>query len=117
MTKTKILLYTLPLLVLACSMTAPQSGAAIPLPMSKQTNHANPPPAPTICQVRTGVGAGALNLRTCGGIHCLIATILHEGETLTQTQAQAVNGWLAVKTASGLQGWVNSKYINCKVTK
>jgi len=110
----KILFYFLPLLVMACTLTA-QSAAVDALPIAKQTNPASPTPAPQVCHVKTGIEAGALNLRTCGGTACPVVIVLHEGETLTQTQT--VNGWLAVETASGLHGWVNSKYLTCEVGK
>ena len=125
MTNTKPLFILLTLLAMACTLTA-QSAAinatSLPEPSKddlRQTTTASPTlsPAPKICQVKTGVDAGALNLRACGGIHCPIASVLHEGETLTQTEAQAVNDWLEVQTANGLTGWVNSKYLDCEVTK
>lgn len=113
MHKSKILFTLLPLLVMACSLTA-QSAAAV-AKVGRQTNPATITPAPPACQVKTGIDAGKVNLRTCGGTYCPVAIILHEGETLTQTQPQPVKGWIAAKTASGLHGWVNSKYIDCEV--
>lgn len=113
MTNTKILFTLLPLLVTACSLTA-QSAAAV-VQVGRQTTPATVTPAPLMCQVKTGFSAGAVNLRTCGGIHCPVVITLHEGETLTPTQDQAVNGWLAIETASDLRGWINSKYIDCEV--
>lgn len=110
MHKSKILFTLLPLLVMACSLTA-QNAAAV-AQVGRQTNPATLTPAPLICQVKTGFEAGKVNLRSCGGTDCPVLIILHEGETLTQTQA--VNGWLAVKTASGLHGWINSKYADCR---
>lgn len=112
MHKSKIVFTLLPLLVMACSLTA-QSAAVNALPIAKQNNPATLPPAPPACQVKTGIDAGKVNLRTCGGTDCPVLIVLHEGETLTPTQDQAVNGWLAVETASGLHGWINSKYTNC----
>jgi uncharacterized protein YgiM (DUF1202 family) len=114
MKNTKTLTFILlPLLMLACTLTAqsplPQQakrGAIRPIMPAEQP----PTQAPKTCTVTTGIDAGNLNLRTCAGIGCPVATVLHEGETLTQTQT--VKGWLAVETASGLRGWVNSKY--CK---
>lgn len=118
MTNTKLLFILLPLLAMACTLTA-QSAVINATSLPEQTATARPTlsPAPNVCQVKTGMDAGALNLRTCGGIHCPIASILHEGETLTQTEAQAVNDWLEVQTANGLTGWVNSNYLECEVTQ
>jgi uncharacterized protein YgiM (DUF1202 family) len=69
------------------------------------------------CQVKTGFEAGTLNLRTCGGTYCPIATILHEGETLTQIDPETVDGWTPVRSSGGLHGWVNSKYLICEEIK
>ena len=116
MTDTKKLFVLLPLFLLACTLTA-QSAAVSASPLQKQMPTASPTPAPKMCKVRTGVDAGALNMRTCGALNCPVVIVLREGETLTQNQAQAVNDWFAVKTANGLTGWVNSNYINCEVKK
>jgi hypothetical protein len=70
-----------------------------------------------MCQVKTGFEVGALNLRTCGGAHCPIADILHEGDTLTQTLPQTADGWVPVRNSSGVQGWANSKYLDCEAGK
>ncbi len=122
-TNFRTFLYILPLLVMACSLTA-QSAAVMASPMPEQTATAKPAqisapsltPAPKMCQVKTGLDAGALNLRACGGTDCPVLTVLREGETLTQTKAQPVNDWLEVQTANGLTGWVNSNYLDCEVT-
>jgi len=66
-----------------------------------------------MCQVKTGIETGALNLRACGGTDCPVLIVLHEGETLTQTEQESVNEWMDVITAGGLQGWVNSNYLDC----
>lgn len=118
MTNTKILFILLPLLVMACTLTA-QSAVMSATSLTEQIQTASPTrtPAPLMCHVKTGIEVGALNLRTCGDTDCPVLIVLHEGETLTQTKAQAVNSWLAVKTANGLTGWANSKYLNCEVTK
>ena len=115
MTNIKMLFVLLPLLVMACALTA--QSAAMTLPIAKQTNPATPTLAPNECNVKTGIETGTLNLRTCGGTYCPTVTILHEGETLTQTDPEAVDGWIPVGNSSGLQGWVNSKYLDCEVGK
>jgi len=108
MTNIKTFLTFLLLLMLACSSTAPI--AVVSQPISTRAPPATP--APQLCQINTGVEAGTVNLRTCGGTYCPIATILHEGDTLTQTAPETVDGWTPVRSSGGLQGWVNSKY--CK---
>lgn len=118
MTNTKLLFILLPLLAMACTLTA-QNAVINATSLPEQTATARPTlsPAPLVCRVKTGMDAGALNLRMCGGVHCPIASVLHEGETLTQTEAQAVNDWLEVITANSLTGWVNSNFLDCEVTK
>jgi len=124
MTNTNIrtFLYILPLLVMACTLTAqatPQDGRgaviAQTIKPTEQTATASPTlsPAPNVCHVKTGIDAGALNLRTCGGIDCPVLIVLHEGETVTQTEQKPVNGWIEVMTANGWTGWVNSNYTDC----
>ncbi len=107
---------------MACTLTAQSDPAStrggalvVTVKPTEQTQTASLTPAPLICQVKTGMESGALNLRTCGGTDCPVLVVLHEGETLTMTQA--VNGWLEVATSDGLQGWVNSEYTDCEVTK
>ena len=116
MTNTRPVFILLPLLLLACTLTT-QHAVMSPTSLPEQTTAASPTqtltPTPLMCQVKTGMEAGALNLRTCGSIDCPIASVLHEGESLTQTRPQAVSGWIAVRTASGLTGWVNSNYLDC----
>jgi len=109
-------LILLPLLLLACTLSAsgtplPQDGRGALVATVKPTEQQTASPAPQVCQVKNG--AGALNLRACGATSCPVVIALREGETLTQTQT--VDGWLAVETAGGLRGWVNSKY--CEVMK
>lgn len=125
-TKPRTFLYLLPLLVLACTLTAQvtplsQDGRGVIVAQTvkptKQTQTAILTPAPNICHVKTGINAGALNLRTCGGTDCPVLIVLHEGATLTQTEQEPVNEWMEVITAGGLQGWVNSNYTDCEVTK
>jgi hypothetical protein len=119
-TKIRTLLFLLPLLALACTLSAigtppPQDGrgALVAQTVKPTEQTASPTPAPQVCQVKNG--AGALNLRACGATSCPVVIALREGETLIQTEPQTVDGWLAVETASGLRGWVNSKY--CEVMK
>lgn len=129
MNQTKPLYFLLPLFlsVLACTLTAktiPQGNTAAMVANTAKATQSNPATVTTTlmpmvqaCRVTTGLPDGRLNLRACSGIDCPIVTTVNEGETLFQTQA--VDGWLAVKTAGGLIGWVNSQFTNCKneVTK
>ncbi|MDL1911532.1 SH3 domain-containing protein [Chloroflexi bacterium CFX6] len=130
MTNIKPLFFLLPLLVMACTLTAPSAAnVAMSLPEQIQTAEPTPSasaptftPAPRVCEVKTGIESGALNLRACGGMDCPVLIVLREGETLTQThrvepvetETQPVNGWMEVITAGGLRGWVNSNYTDCE---
>ena len=120
MTNTRSVFILLPLLLLACTLTA-QSAAVREMPLPEQTITASPTktltPAPLMCRVKTGIESGGLNLRTCGGTECPVLIVLHEGETLTQTEQEPVNDWIQAMAAGGLQGWVNSTYLDCEVTK
>jgi len=115
MTNIKMLFILLPLFVMACTLTT--QNAAMTLPIARRTNPTTSAPTQNVlhqCQVKTGIEAGTLNLRTCGGTYCPTATILHEGETLTQTDPEAVDGWIPIRNSDGLQGWANSKYLICE---
>jgi hypothetical protein len=117
---------------LACTLTAQSqpanTHAAINPRLSMQTPTPTPSqipalgisqdvtPAPPICQVKTGLSEGRLNIRACGGLACPVLAVIVEGDTLTiiQTVNPSTNsgqrGWLEVQTAGRLRGWVNSNY-------
>jgi uncharacterized protein YgiM (DUF1202 family) len=112
--RTVLFFGVLVLAILACKATgnAPSAQAMVmSLPISTRA----PPIAttPHACRIRTGVEAGKVNMRTCGGTRCPSVTILHEGETLTRSLLHPVDGWIPVRNSKGLNGWVNSKYITC----
>jgi len=65
MTNIKTFFTLLLLLMLACSSTAPI--AVMSQPISTRAPPATP--APPMCQINTGVEAGTVNLRTCGGTY------------------------------------------------
>jgi uncharacterized protein YgiM (DUF1202 family) len=118
MTTTKMIFILLPMLILACTLTA--QNAAATLSTARQTIPTTPISTlnvPPSCQVKTGIETGKLNLRTCGGTYCPVAAVLHEDEILTRNQSQAVDGWIPVRNVSGLQGWANSKYLVCEEKK
>lgn len=129
--KNLTLLLPMILSALACTLitspvpaSPPQSGGAAMAIRVNPTAHplrlvaSTQSQTPKTCHVRIGVPDGRLNVRSCGGTSCPVLAIVHEGDMLT-LRSQSVNGWLAVSTASGLTGWVNSKFTNCinEVTK
>jgi len=119
-TKPRTFFYLLPLLMLACTLTTQETlMSATLLPERTATTHPTQTltPAPLLCHVKTGIDAGALNMRACGGTDCPVLIVLHEGETLTQTEQEAVNGWMEIQTLSGLRGWLNSEFTDCPAVK
>lgn len=64
---------------------------------------------PAMCEVKTGVDDGKVNLRSCAGTSCEVKRILTEGERLTIITAGL---WVKVTTEGGVTGWLNNKY--CK---
>ena len=61
------------------------------------------------CTVRTGIAAGALNMRTGAGVRYGVVRVLREGEILKVIERAT---WLKVIDAKGNQGYINPKY--CK---
>lgn len=66
---------------------------------------------PVTCRVKTGLDNGALHLRACGSVDCLVVGYLDERTPLTVLMQY--EGWLFVQ-AGGNQGWVNAKYTDCQ---
>jgi hypothetical protein len=62
-----------------------------------------------VCNVKTGIDEGQVNLRKCEGTACPVLLVLEEGQALTILHA---GSWNEVLTKDGMRGWVNSKY--CK---
>ena len=113
-------LILLPLLMSACSLTAPYAElypnetATETKPTASQTVTASPRPALTsasTCIVR----ADALNLRIGAGTQYAVIHWLKAGEVLTRTNEPRRGAWMEVTTQDGARGWINSKY--CEVTK
>jgi len=74
-------------------------------------------PAPTFCQVKTGIeNGGLLNLRAGPGVSYMPIQVLHEGESIVLANIPARNGWQFVKVHS-IEGWVNKIYIKCEAQK
>ena len=78
------------------------------LPVGNKMPTLTPEP---VCTVRTGIEAGAVNIRSCAGVDCAILTQATEGDRLT---VLAPGAWVKVQ-AGEVTGWVNSKF--CEVTK
>jgi uncharacterized protein YgiM (DUF1202 family) len=121
MKRCKYLFLLLPVLILACSLTASpvtgdQAGAMQPAeePVKidlegaalSAPSQALPSPAPTAesCIVTTDV----LQLRACAGTHCTVMDWLEQGEKLTVLVSG--NDWTQVETPAGTMGWVKAKY-------
>lgn len=106
------LIIVLGLAAMACSLTSspsPPAGAA-PVLISTIT------PSPTRTSAAAGcvVTAQALNLRACRGVGCKVIGWLTRGQPLIIDQTSG--GWLAVTTAGGQHGWINSAYCEKDIT-
>ena len=78
------------------------------------TLHVSPTPeVSTLCQVKTGIESGMLNLRDGPAMSYQPSDVLHEGDLITLLDKPAENGWLFIE-AQSLQGWVNSNYVTCE---
>lgn len=110
-TMTKRILKLFLLLVVAIGLymatNAKADGGAVVV-----TQTAQPPTmteAAQVCNIKTGVDNGAVNLRSCAGTSCGVLDILTEGESLDILSAGL---WMRVTTSRGFTGWINSNY--CK---
>jgi len=78
----------------AVTTTAPNDVTATPL-------------APQKCTVNV---SNALNLREGPGLQYTVVAWSMSGEVLTLTGTQPRNGWVEVRTADNVTGWINSNY-------
>ena len=119
--KVQYLLFILPALSLACSLTASpvtgdQAGAMQPartpvqinLEGAAQTAPSQASPSPTPTPITCTVTADALHLRACAGTHCTVLDWLEQGEELTILDTN--DDWIQVQTQIGDTGWVKGKY-------
>lgn len=88
--------------------TQPSQAPSEPAGPVKQAITGTQPPAPLACLVT----AEALNVRNCPGIDCAVIGWLQAGQVVNVTRL-APNGWAQLN----INGWVNSSFINCEVTK
>ena len=98
--------------MLACSLTT------APVPSNAEVKNVNnvylatplsiPSTIPHTIPVACTVSAQSLNLRSCGGLNCLVIDWLSKGEALViQVKDHAL---IKVTTRDGQTGWVHSKY-------
>lgn len=114
------LLPLLPLLLLACTLTAPLAPAtptasatpvsATPSPTDARLFQAGTS-EPATCIVATGPEDGKLNLRSGPATSFRVLRVLREGDTLTLLTPGT---WPRVRTADGLTGYVNSNFLECE---
>lgn len=111
----KIILILLPLFALACTLTNAPSAETYSPPRDRVTASltvATAMKAAQECQVKTGIDAGALNLRAGPGIQFDKLAILREGETVAILDGPP-GAWQRIQTGD-LIGWVNSSYLKCE---
>lgn len=104
----KKIFYLIPLLMLACSLTAqtPQDTRAA-LDRSKPAQLSLPPTAESLtCTVNA---VQSLNLRADAGTSAAVIAILNNGETVTILPHPAQGAWIKVQ-AQGFTGWINSTF-------
>ena len=61
------------------------------------------------------VTTGRLNVRTGPGVSYTVVTRVDEGATLSLLARNQTATWVQVRTADGLEGWVNASYIRASV--
>lgn len=106
----KKILFLLPLLALACSITPAASLAAMvtPSPSPSPTPFTPSPTAsPQVCTVT----AESLHLRAMPGTDAEVIGYLYAGEVLTILPDPPAESWIRVR-AGNLTGWINFHY--CK---
>jgi uncharacterized protein YraI len=66
----------------------------------------------TFAQAPTGtVNTGALNIRSGPGVSYGVITYVYRNTVLSMLARNADASWVKVATSSGVQGWVNARYI------
>lgn len=61
------------------------------------------------------VNTGALNVRSGPGASFNIVTVVYKGQVVSLLGRYAGNNWVNVRLYSGVEGWVNSTYLNTNV--
>lgn len=67
----------------------------------------------TMCEVRTGLEMGLLNLRDGPSTSYSSLYVLHEGDQLTFLRNPSPDGWINIRHSSFV-GWVDSNYVKCE---
>lgn len=112
MNKIRVLLILLFCLVPACTIT--NTAAQLPQPTGQPTQQT---PTDQPAQLATPetitctvTAAEALNLRESFGTSGKIIVTLKHGEVVTILPHPAQGNWIAVRTESGREGWINQIY-------
>lgn len=93
----------------AVPATATPTGTTTPAPTATPT--ATPQPgAPTAV-----IDTGALNVRSGPGVPYEIVAIVYQNNTVTLLGRNADSSWAKIRTAAGVEGWVNVNYIDPNV--
>ncbi|HUS93595.1 MAG TPA: SH3 domain-containing protein [Patescibacteria group bacterium] len=61
------------------------------------------------------VNTGALNVRSGPGPNFGVVTVVYQGQAVSLLGRYANNYWVKVRLYSGVEGWVNSTYLNTNV--
>ena len=61
------------------------------------------------------VNTGALNVRSGPGASFSVVTVIYQGQVVSLLGRYASNFWVKIRLYSGVEGWVNSTYLNTSV--
>lgn len=61
------------------------------------------------------VNTGALNVRSGPGVSSSRVTVIYNGQPVVLLGRWATNNWVKIRLYSGVEGWVNSVYLNTSV--
>lgn len=104
----KKLIPLLPLLALACSLSA---NAIPPAPKMKRAEATFISVSPTQTTTCTVSALETLNLRAEAGTFSAVIDILEHGETVTILPHSNQGNWILVRAAD-TEGWINALYCN-----
>jgi uncharacterized protein YraI len=61
------------------------------------------------------VNTGALNVRSGPGVEFGVITVIYKGQAVNLLGKFHANNWVNIRLSNGLEGWVNSNYLNSNV--
>jgi uncharacterized protein YgiM (DUF1202 family) len=77
----------------------------VPVPLQAGSDLLPPRPTPRVCVVKTGYETGTINIRLGPGHNFAVVGTAREGDVLTFTAEEDVDGWAPILTEDGLTGY------------